>query len=100
MVKIDFKKELKDFYAGVSAKDFSIVDVPSLNFLMIDGKGYPGTSQEYLDAMTTIYPVSYTLKFMLKEKGKDYVVMPIEGLWWAKDMGVFTTDDMERKDEW
>lgn len=100
MVKIDFKKEMKDFYAGVSAKEFSIVDVPSLNFLMIDGKGYPGTSQEYQDAMATIYPVSYTLKFMLKEKGKDYVVMPLEGLWWAKDMDVFTTDFMEKKDEW
>jgi hypothetical protein len=100
MVKIDFKKKLKEFYAGVSAKDFSIVDVPTLNFLMIDGQGYPGTSQEYQEAMETLYPVSYTLKFMLKKKGKEYVVMPLEGLWWAKDMTVFTTEFMVRKDEW
>ena len=100
MTKIDFKKELKDLYSGVSAKEFSIVDVPPLNFLMIDGHGYPDTSQEYQDAMMTLYPLSYTLKFMAKKIGKDYVVMPLEGLWWAKDMGVFTEAFMERKDEW
>ena len=59
MKKLDFKKELKDFYSGVSAKEFSIVDVPPLQFLMIDGQGYPGTSQEYQDAMMTLYPLSY-----------------------------------------
>ncbi|MFX1284463.1 MAG: GyrI-like domain-containing protein [Promethearchaeota archaeon] len=100
MKKIDFKKELKDFYSGVSAKEFSIVDVPPLNFLMIDGQGYPGTSQEYQDAMMTLYPLSYTLKFIVKKTGKDYVVMPLEGLWWAKDMEIFTESFMERKDEW
>ena len=100
MKKLDFKKELKDFYSGVSAKEFSIVDVPPLQFLMIDGQGYPGTSQEYQDAMQALYPLSYTLKFMGKKKGKDYVVMPLEGLWWAKDMDVFTEAFMERKDEW
>ncbi|UCE14202.1 MAG: GyrI-like domain-containing protein [Candidatus Heimdallarchaeota archaeon] len=100
MSKIDLKKELKNYYSGVSAKEFSIVDVPPLNFLMIDGQGYPGTSQEYQDAMMTLYPLSYTLKFMMKKKGKDYVVMPLEGLWWAKDMMVFTEAFMERKDEW
>ncbi len=100
MVKIDFKKELKGLYSNVSAKEFSIVDVPPLNYLMIDGQGYPGTSQEYQDAMQTLYPLSYTLKFMIKKKGKDYVVMPLEGLWWAKDMEVFTDAFLERKNEW
>ncbi|MHA2225689.1 MAG: GyrI-like domain-containing protein [Candidatus Hodarchaeales archaeon] len=98
IVKIDFKKELKGFYSGVSSKDFSIVDVPPLNFLMVDGQGYPGTSQEYQDAMGTIYPLSYTLKFMMKKKGKDYVVMPLEGLWWADNPLIFITG--ENKDEW
>lgn len=100
MTKIDFKKKLKEYYAGVSAKEVTIVEVPPMNFLMIDGKGYPGTSQEYQDAMETLYPVSYTLKFMIKKKGKDYVVMPLEGLWWADDMTVFTSEFMEKKDEW
>lgn len=100
MTKIDFKKKLKEYYSGVSAKEVTIVEVPPMNFLMIDGKGYPGTSQEYQDAMETLYPVSYTLKFMIKKKGKDYVVMPLEGLWWADDMTVFTSEFMEKKDEW
>ncbi|MFX0208426.1 MAG: GyrI-like domain-containing protein [Candidatus Hodarchaeota archaeon] len=100
MPKIDFKKELKGLYSGISSKEFSIIEVPSLNFLMIDGQGYPGTYQEYQDAMEALYPLSYTLKFMMKKKGKDYVVMPLEGLWWAEDMTVFTNEFMERKDEW
>ncbi|MFX0182324.1 MAG: GyrI-like domain-containing protein [Candidatus Hodarchaeota archaeon] len=100
MPKIDFKKELKGIYSGISSKEFSIIDVPSLNFLMIDGQGYPGTSQEYQDAMEALYPLSYTLKFIMKKKSKDYVVMPLEGLWWAEDMTVFTNEFMERKDEW
>jgi hypothetical protein len=100
MKKTNFKKELKGYYSGVSSKEPTIVDVPPLNFLMIDGKGYPGTSQEYQDAMQTLYPLSYTLKFMMKKKGKDYVVMPIEGLWWAENMDVFTEAYMEKKDKW
>ena len=100
MVKIDFKKKLVGFYSNISSKECMIVDVPPLKFLMIDGQGYPGISQEYQDAMQTLYPLSYTLKFMAKKQGKDYVVMPLEGLWWATDMKVFTTEFMERKDEW
>lgn len=100
MLKIDFKKELKGIYSGISSKEFSIIDILPLNFLMIDGQGYPGTSQEYQDAMEALYPLSYTLKFMMKKKSKDYVVMPLEGLWWAEDMTVFTNEFMERKDEW
>ncbi|MFX0173175.1 MAG: GyrI-like domain-containing protein [Candidatus Hodarchaeota archaeon] len=100
MPKIDFKKELKGIYSGISSEEFSIIEVPSLNFLMIDGQGYPDTSQEYQEAMEALYPLSYTLKFMMKKKGKDYVVMPLEGLWWVEDMTVFTDEFMERKDEW
>ena len=100
MKKTDFKKELKGYYSGVSSKAPIIVDVPPLNFLMIDGQGYPGTSQEYIEALETLYPLSYTLKFIMKKKGKDYVVMPLEGLWWAENMDVFTDTYMEKKDEW
>ena len=93
LVKVDYKKKLKEFYQP-KVNVVSVVDVPIFNYLMIDGKGYPGTSQEYQDAMATIYPISYTLKFMMKKKGKDYVVMPLEGLWWAEDMTVFSTEFM------
>lgn len=98
MQKIDFKKELKEYYRP-SAKTPQMVTLPSLNFLMVDGKGYPGTSEEYGPAVESLYALSYTLKFMSKlgDLKTDYTVMPLEGLWWANDMDVFLQD---RKDEW
>ena len=77
---------------------FSLVDVPKLQFAMIDGKGDPNTSEEYRHAIEWLYSVSYPLKFMSKkELGKDYGVAPLEGLWWAEDMSSFLTGD---KDLW
>jgi hypothetical protein len=89
MPKTDFKKELKHLY-NPSKKDFSVVDVPPMQFLMIDGHGDPNTAQEYQDAVEALYAVAYKLKFMSKkEQGMDYVVPPLEGLWWAEDMETF-----------
>ncbi len=97
MEKIDFKKEMKELYKP--PRKPVIADVPELQFIMINGKGYPGTSQEYQDAMQTLFPVAYTLRFAIKKAGiLDYKVMPLEGLWWAEDMDVFTIDD--RPEEW
>lgn len=96
MEKIDLKKELKHLYNP--SKEIALVDVPEMNFLMIDGTGDPNTSQDYKDAIESLYAVSYTLKFMVKkEKAVDYVVMPLEGLWWTEPMSQFT---MENKDMW
>lgn len=93
MPKIDFKKELKHLYRP-STKEFVVVDVPPIQFLMIDGHGDPNTAQEYKDAIEALFPVAYKLKFMSKkELEKDYVVMPLEGLWWADDMETFTKRD-------
>ena len=94
MKKIDYKKELKHLYKP-SPKSIELVDVPEMNFLMIDGQGDPNTSQEYSDAIEALYAVSYALKFMIK-KGNlqiDYGVMPLEGLWWVDDMSQFSIDD-------
>ena len=94
MAKIDYKKELKNLYRP-SAKKVEVVDVPAMNFLMVDGKGDPNTSQSFQDAIEALYPVSYALKFMVKrgEIGVDYGVMPLEGLWWADDMSSFSVDN-------
>lgn len=69
--------------------------MPRMNFLMIDGEGDPNTSAAYQAAVEALFSLSYTIKFMVKkgELGIDYVVMPLEGLWWADDMSVFTTGD-------
>ncbi len=94
MKKLDLKKELADYYKA-SAKQVDEVNVPSLNFLMIDGKGDPNKAPEYAEAVAALYQLSYAIKFHIK-KGKkpvDYAVMPLEGLWWADDMSVFGTGD-------
>lgn len=98
MEKVDFKKELKHLYKP-SAKKVEIVEVPKLNYLMIDGEGDPNTSQSFQDAIDVLYPLSYTLKFKIKrgETGIDYGVLPLEGLWWADDMSSFS---LENKDGW
>ena len=93
MVKYDFKKEKKDLYYP-SDKQVSVVDVPRMNFLMVDGKGDPNISPEYKNAMEALFPVSFKAKFLSKkENNQDYVVMPLEGLWWVEDMNNFSIED-------
>ncbi|MDR2719912.1 MAG: GyrI-like domain-containing protein [Nitrososphaerota archaeon] len=88
--KIDFKKELKHLY-NPSAKMVNVIDVPAMNFLIINGKGAP-TSPQYQQAIETLFTVSYTLKFMVKKaKNIDYGVMPLESLWWLDNMKEFAT---------
>jgi hypothetical protein len=87
---IDYKKMLKNLYLP-SAKEIVCVDVPDMNFLMVDGEGDPNTAQSFKDAIEALYPVSYTLKFMVKkgDLGIDYGVMPLEALWWSDDPAAF-----------
>ena len=96
-MKVDFKKELKELYnpkAGV----FSLVKVPKLQYLMVDGHGDPNKVIEYQEAVQALFSVSYTLKFHSKtELGKDYVVPPLEGLWWSDNFDDFRS---RRKDRW
>lgn len=94
MEKLDLKRELQHLYRP-SPKQVSAVDVPAMNFLMIDGQGDPNTSQEYADALEALFSLSYAIKFAVK-KGPlaiDYGVMPLEGLWWADDMSDFATGE-------
>jgi len=82
---------LKQFY-GPPTNKITVVDVPAMNFIMIDGQGDPNKAQAYQDAIEALYTVSYTLKFLIKkEKSIDYVVMPLEGLWWSDDLTDFVT---------
>lgn len=91
MAKIDFKRTLKHLYQP-SGKAFSLVDVPAMQFLLLDGHGDPNTAQSYAEAIEALYGVAYKLKFMSKQQlERDYAVLPLEGLWWAEDMDSFTT---------
>jgi hypothetical protein len=89
--KIDFKKKLKHLYQP-SAKEVVLVDVPAMNYLMVDGAGDPNNSPVYEDVVEALFAISYAVKFMVK-KGDlaiDYGVMPLEGLWWTDDMANFS----------
>ena len=100
MTKLDFKKQLKHLYLP-PAKEFVVVDVPPMQFLMVDGHGDPNTAQEYKDAIEALYAVAYRIKFTSKkELDRDYVVPPLEGLWWAQDMETFTTDRDKTAWDW
>ncbi|MFW9951181.1 MAG: GyrI-like domain-containing protein [Candidatus Thorarchaeota archaeon] len=79
---------MKELYQP-NSKEVVIVNVPKMQFLMADGIGSPGDSKEYQDALAILYPVAFKTKFLSKAKGKDYVVPPSEGLWWADNMNDF-----------
>ncbi|MFN2145179.1 MAG: GyrI-like domain-containing protein [Anaerolineales bacterium] len=97
MEKTDFKKTLKNLYQP-GRKDFELVEVPEMQFLMVDGTGNPNTAPAYQEALEALYGVAYKLKFLSKKQlERDYVVPPLEGLWWAEDMGAFTAG---AKDDW
>lgn len=89
--KIDFKKTMKVLFAP--GRDFEIVKVPRLRFVMHDGEGDPDKSEAYQGGIAWLYAVSYALKFASKEQGRDYVVPPLEGLWWADDMSAFVKNE-------
>lgn len=98
MRKIDFKKDLKHLY-NASAKEVSIIDVPPMNFLMVDGEGDPNKVEGFKDAIEVLFTISYTLKFMIKRSDLaiDYGVLPLEGLWWSDDINDFRR---QNKDKW
>jgi len=96
---IDYKKEYKDLYMP---KDKPVlIDVPSMNFIMVDGNGDPNNNPGFQQAIKLLYGLSFTIK-MSKMKGNqpegyfEYVVPPLEGLWWI-DGGKFS---FEMRDNW
>ncbi|MBM4275190.1 MAG: hypothetical protein FJ134_12120 [Deltaproteobacteria bacterium] len=96
-MKTDLKKTFKELYTA-SAKTPALVEVPRFQFLMVDGAGDPNANPFFQEAAAALFSLSYTLKFTLKkERGLDYAVMPLEGLWYADDMAAFS---MDRKEDW
>jgi hypothetical protein len=91
----DYKKRLKDYYLP-SRKGIHEVEVPSLQYIMIDGYGDPTKTPSYGETVTTLYGAAYTLKFFMKKNGLDYSVPPLEGLWWMEDMREFNEANKHR----
>jgi hypothetical protein len=80
MENLDLKKTLKYLYAP-SAQEVSVVSVPPMNYLMVDGEGNPNTVPNYAQAVAALYSLSYTLRAMSKAANQVFTVMPLEGLW-------------------
>ncbi|HWL98542.1 MAG TPA: GyrI-like domain-containing protein [Nocardioidaceae bacterium] len=98
-MKLDFKKT-QDSYRARSG-EFRVIDVPAMQYLMVDGHGDPNTAKDYADALAALYPVAYKLKFASKRHlERDYVVPPLEALWWAADMAAFTSARDKSQWDW
>jgi hypothetical protein len=79
MEKLDLSKKYKTYYTAKLRPE--VVEVEEGKFLSIDGVGDP-SKPEFADKVQALYVLSFTLKFNYKEKGKDFVVPKLEGLWW------------------
>lgn len=83
MDKLDYKKAFKDLY--LPKNDPGIIEVPSMKFACIDGKGDPN-GDEFALATAALYSFSYSVKMSYKSKEVpkgyyDYTVFPLEGVW-------------------
>jgi hypothetical protein len=97
MEKLDLKKHYRSLYSAPRGT-FAIIDVPPLSYVQLDGEGDPNSAETYRTGVGWLYSVSYAMKFAAKaELGRDYVVGPLEALWWADDMSSFET---RTKDDW
>ena len=95
MVKLDLRKEMQEYYQS-PAGEAVVIKVPKTRFIMVDCKGAP-ESASFAGAIQTMYGLAFTLKFKAKKKlGKDFPVMPLEGLWWVKGDGF----DAKKRDDW
>lgn len=102
IVKLDLKKQLKHLYQP-SPRQVALVDVPEMQFVLIDGQmepdTMPGDSPQFAAAVGALYGISYTLKFMSKKRSVDpidYTVMALEGLWTTPAGGA----DYATSDQW
>lgn len=87
---VDLKRTLPSYRARQGELRF--LDVPPMRYVMVDGHGDPNTSDDYAAALAVLYPVAYALKAVARrDLGRDHVVPPLEALWWAPDMTVFTS---------
>ena len=100
MTKLDYKKKYKDLYQP--SAEPSIIEVPQMLFIAVDGEGNPNTCSKYKEAIEILYGLSFTIK-MSKMSGSqpegyfEYVVPPLEGLWYADGMDLYQPDQSNQK---
>lgn len=90
----DYKKEYKEFYMPKNKP--GIVEVPTMNYIAVRGEGDPNAeNSEYKESIGLLYGIAFTIKMSKKGDYRidgyfDFVVPPLEGLWWQED-----TDDID-----
>lgn len=90
----DYKKEYKEFYMPKNKP--GIVEVPTMNYIAVRGEGNPNAeNSEYKESIGLLYGIAFTIKMSKKGDYRidgyfDFVVPPLEGLWWQED-----TDDID-----
>ncbi|WP_165045154.1 GyrI-like domain-containing protein [Adlercreutzia sp. ZJ138] len=95
----DYKKEFKELY--LPKKKPELIEVPSMNYVAIRGKGNPNTEDgAYKQSIQKLYAISYTIKMSKMGEHRiegyfDYVVPPLEGFWWMEVKG---KPDFTKKD--
>jgi hypothetical protein len=95
MTKVDLKRDQRTLYAPPAGR-YVEVTVPPMRYLAVDGSGRPGCPA-YQQAVEALFAAAYAAKFRSKgDLGRDYVVMPLEGLWWSDDMATFRTREKDR----
>jgi hypothetical protein len=97
-VKADLRREIAAYFARRGT--FTLLEVPPLQHLAVDGRGDPNTSTAYGDALAALYPLAYGLKFLSRDLGRDHTVMPLEALWWSDDLAAFTSARDKSRWEW
>ncbi|HVJ03366.1 MAG TPA: GyrI-like domain-containing protein [Sphingomonas sp.] len=96
MEKLDLKKVHRELFNPPKGR-FVEVTVPVMSFVKVDGAGDPNTAEEYRTAVEWLYGVSYAMKFAARKLlDRDYVVPPLEALWWADDPGSFVRREKSR----
>ena len=98
----DFKKEFKDLYVPKSKP--ALIEVPAMTFVAVAGNGNPNEEEgAYKQALGLLYAFSYSVKMTKMGNWQpegyfDYVVPPLEGLWWAGE-GTFDGGTLVDKDK-
>ncbi|HEY8590832.1 MAG TPA: GyrI-like domain-containing protein [Naasia sp.] len=96
VAKYDIKVAHRAAYSGREG-EFTLLEVPPITYLAIDGEGDPNTAPAYAEAVTALFSLAYAIKFASKAAGQDFVVAPLEGLWRSDDLGAFRRRE---KDAW
>lgn len=79
MEKLDLAQKYKRYYTAANKPE--VIEIEDARFLSVKGKGDP-SGEGFTEKIKALYSTAYTLKFLYKAKGKDFVVAKLEGLWW------------------